>query len=318
MPCGPKAALSCKGYFASEGIRYGRQLGRVSATHYEEIVVDQLYPGNAKLTEALQPLVVAAEERLKLDYAARQRTVLRIDAGGGSLSDVNWCLARGYQLHCKDFSSKRAEAWAATVEEWFTDPAHPERQMGWVIPMDTPDYVLPVRRIAIRHRKRNGQIWYQLLISTLEPRQVMELLSRPVEKIYEPELVALSYVQLYDKRGGAVEIEIKESKQGIGITRRRKKRAEAQQMVVLLNSLAHNVLVWARRWMSAPAPKLKRYGLLRLVRDVLSVSGFLQINEDGEITSIVLNRSSAVARNFITAFQATLTDEGVAVELSGT
>jgi hypothetical protein len=270
------------------------------------------------LTEALQPLVVAAEERLKLDYAARQRTVLRIDAGGGSLSDVNWCLARGYQLHCKDFSSKRAEAWAATVEEWFTDPAHPERQMGWVIPMDTPDYVLPVRRIAIRHRKRNGQIWYQLLISTLEPRQVMELLSRPVEKIYEPEPVALSYVQLYDKRGGAVEIEIKESKQGIGITRRRKKRAEAQQMVVLLNSLAHNVLVWARRWMSAPAPKLKRYGLLRLVRDVLSVSGFLQINEDGEITSIVLNRSSAVARNFITAFQATLTDEGVAVELSGT
>jgi hypothetical protein len=90
--------------------------------------------------------------------------------------------------------------------------------------------------------------------------------------------------------------------------------------VVLENPYARNpfVLVWARRWMSAPAPKLKRYGLLRLVRDVLGVSGFLQINEDGEITSIVLNRSSAVARNFITAFQATLTDEGVAVELSGT
>jgi hypothetical protein len=58
--------------------------------------------------------------------------------------------------------------------------------------------------------------------------------------------------------------------------------------------------------------------LLRLVRDVLGVSGFLQINEDGEITSIVLNRSSAVARNFITTFQATLRDEGIAVELGGT
>jgi hypothetical protein len=37
--CGPKATLSKRGYFSKAGIRYGRQLGRVIATHYEEIVV---------------------------------------------------------------------------------------------------------------------------------------------------------------------------------------------------------------------------------------------------------------------------------------
>lgn len=80
----------------------GRQLGRVTAAHNEEIVVDRLYPGNAKLTEALRPLVLAAEQTLELDEEKRKHTVLRVDAGGGSLSDVNWMLGRDYHVHCKD------------------------------------------------------------------------------------------------------------------------------------------------------------------------------------------------------------------------
>jgi hypothetical protein len=44
-----------------------------------------------------------------------------------------------------------------------------------------------------------------------------------------------------------MEIEIKEDKQGIGMRKRSKKRFEAQQMVVLLNSLAHNLIVLSRR-----------------------------------------------------------------------
>lgn len=34
MPCGPQQEESRKGYFSEAGIRYGRQLGRVVATHY--------------------------------------------------------------------------------------------------------------------------------------------------------------------------------------------------------------------------------------------------------------------------------------------
>jgi hypothetical protein len=45
MPCGPKAALATKGYFANERNRRGRQLGRVLASLYDEVVVDRLFDG---------------------------------------------------------------------------------------------------------------------------------------------------------------------------------------------------------------------------------------------------------------------------------
>ncbi len=233
-----------------DGIRYGRQLGRVIASHYEEIVVDDLFAGNVQLNVALRSMVVAAEEVLELDFARRPRTIIRMDSGGGSLDDVNWLLDRGYQLHCKDVSSKRAEAWATTVIEWFADPNHPQREMGWVVPLDTPDYVRPVKRLAIRWPKRNDYMSYDLLISTLSPPEVIELLGQPQAHVAEPELVALSCARLYDKRAGAIEIELKEDKQGVGLTKRQKKRAAAQQMIVLLGTLAHNVLMWARGWLT--------------------------------------------------------------------
>ena len=165
MPCGPKAALAHKGYFSKDNIRTGRQLGRVAATLYEEVVADRLFAGNAKLTEALQPLVLATEATLGLDETRRQRTLLRIDAGGGSLGDVNWCLSRGYQIHCKDFSSARAESLASTVKQWYEDPAHEGRQLGWVT-AEALDYVRPVRRLALRWQLKNGQTRYAALISS--------------------------------------------------------------------------------------------------------------------------------------------------------
>jgi hypothetical protein len=316
LPCGPKAELSTKGYFSKDGIRYGRQLGRVIASSYEEIVVDDVFAGHVQLNVALRSLVIAAEEVLQLDFAHRQRTLIRMDSGGGSLSDVNWLLDLGYQLHCKDYSSQRAEVWASTVVEWFSDPDHKDRELGWVVPLDTPDYVRPVKRLAIRWRKRNGQMAHDLLISTLGPQVVMELLGQPESNIYEPELVALAYAQLYDLRAGTIEIELKEDKQGVGLTKRRKKRATAQQMIVLLNTLAHNVLMWARGWLSAAEPKAKRYGILRLVRDVCSVSGMIETNERGQIRGVFFNRGSTLARRLVGAFKAMLQAQGIAVELA--
>src|SRR5215218_2772452 len=96
LPCGKMAQLSHKGYFSKDGIRYGRQLGRVVATDYEEIVVDQLYSGNAKLSHALRPLLLAADDLLGLNDYKRSRTITRADAGAGSLEDVNWVLERGF------------------------------------------------------------------------------------------------------------------------------------------------------------------------------------------------------------------------------
>ena len=53
LPCGPKAAFATKGYFAKQRNRRGRQLGRVLASRYGEIVVDRLFDGKTQLTRAL-------------------------------------------------------------------------------------------------------------------------------------------------------------------------------------------------------------------------------------------------------------------------
>jgi hypothetical protein len=317
LPCGPQAELSRKGYFSKEGIRHGRQLGRVVSGATEEVVADLLFAGNVQLNTALRTLVTSAEEVLLLDCWRRSRTVLRMDSGGGSLGELNWCLARGYQLHCKDISNARAEVWAATVAEWFDDPAHPERQVGWVVPEETPAYVRPVRRLAIRWRKRNRHLGHDLLISTLTAGEVLALLGRPEREAHEPELVALAYAKLYDQRAGAIEIEIREDKQGVGINRRRKKRAAAQAMLTLLGTLAHNVLVWAREWLSGAEPRLKQYGIVRLLRDVLCVSGFVETDERGIETGIVLNRGSTLARLLAGSLRKLLGEHSIGVSLGG-
>jgi hypothetical protein len=50
-------------------------------------------------------------------------------------------------------------------------------------------------------------------------------------------------VRFYDEQGGGVEMAIKGDKQALGLTKPSKKRFEAQQMVVLLGSLVHKVIV---------------------------------------------------------------------------
>jgi len=61
------------------------------------------------------------------------------------------------------------------------------------------------------------------------------------------------------------------------MTKRSKKRFEAQQIVVRLGSLAHNLIVWSSRWLSAAAAKLREYGFLRLVRDAFQMDGFVEL-----------------------------------------
>ena len=94
LPCGPKAALATKGYFPKQRNRRGRQLGRVLASRYGEIVVDHLFEGRTTLVKALEPLLQAAEQVLKLEQDKRARTIVRLDSGGGSIDDINWLLKR--------------------------------------------------------------------------------------------------------------------------------------------------------------------------------------------------------------------------------
>jgi hypothetical protein len=82
---------------------------------YEEVVVDRLFAGNVQLISALQPLVEAAETTLGLSEAKRARTMIRVDAGAGTLDDLNWLLARGYEVVAKEYSGRRVVRLAKTA-----------------------------------------------------------------------------------------------------------------------------------------------------------------------------------------------------------
>ncbi len=315
LPCGPKAAFATKGYFAKQRNRRGRQLGRVLASHYGEIVVDRLFDGKTQLTRALQPLLLAAERTLQLDESKRSRTIVRVDAGGGSLHDVNWLLSRGYQVHGKDYSGQQAKRLASTVEHWFTDPHQPERQFGWVTEVSNA-YVRPVKRIAVRCRQQDGEWAVGVLLSTLSARQVLVLTGQPLALLDDPAAVLLAYVTFYDQRGGGVETSFKGDKQGLGLGKRGKKRFAAQQMVMLLGTLAHNVIVWARHWLDSPA--LCHYGTLRMVRDVFHISGFLLIDACGQVTQLVLNQAAPLASALVHPLRKLLLCAHVAVNLGQT
>jgi hypothetical protein len=91
------------------------------------------------------------------------------------------------------------------------------------------------------------------------------------------------------------------------------KRFEAQQMLVLLGSLAHNGVGWARRWLSSQ--KIQHCGILRMVRDVFHVSGLLRFDASGSVVEIVLNQRACLARSFIRPLQALLLPLYVVVNL---
>lgn len=314
LPCGPKAACATKGYFAKQRHRRGRQLGRVVATDYDEIIVDRLFPGTTQLHAALPQLVLAAEAALELDEGKRRRTILRLDGGGGSRSDVNWALWRGYAVHCKDCSTQRAENLATSVTTWVDDPRTPGRQVGWVTE-PTRAYLRPVRRIAVRCPTKAGDWAVGVVISTLAPHDILALTRQPVNRVSDPTAVLLGYVYFYDQRGGGIETSNKEDKQGLGLSKRNKKRFEAQQMVVLLSALAHNVLVWARSWLAPHHPRLAQYGIKRLVRDVFQISGSVLNSDTGQLVEIVLNRAAPLAGGLVVAFRVLLSSEGIAVNL---
>ena len=94
MPWGPKAAFARRGEFARPRHRRGRPLGRVVASRYDEVVVDRRFPGTIQLVRAWPPLRLAAERTLALDAATRAQTIVRVDAGGGSVDDINWLVRR--------------------------------------------------------------------------------------------------------------------------------------------------------------------------------------------------------------------------------
>jgi hypothetical protein len=323
MPCGKKAAMATTGYFAKQRNRRGRQLGRVLATRYREIVVDHLFDGTTQLNVALLPLVSAAEVTLDLDEAKRERTLIRIDAGAGSISDINWLLMRGYFVVAKDYSTARARLLAKQVTDWVVDPQDSERQVG-LVPGPASDYHAGpyqrcITRVAVRCRLANGQWGVGVVVSSLPLADACALAGLDATAAAaDPTLALLAYVYLYDQRGGGVETAFKEDKQGLGIIKRSKKRFAAQQVVALLGALAHNVLTWAKRWMLPTVPAIQRLGIKRLVRDVFGITGRVAVDSQGQVRQIMLTQANRLAGHLLVALQTLASSADVAVSLGET
>jgi hypothetical protein len=175
------------------------------------------------------------------------------------------------------------------------------------------EYVRPVRRIAVRTRKKNGQWGIGVLLSTLSPEQVVPLARLPIERSQNPLVVLLTYVYFYDLRSGGVETQIKGDRQGLGITKRNKKRFAAQEMLAQLNALAHNVVIWSRRWLAPAYSRLQSFGILRMVRDVFHVSGLVVFQGKDHLCEIILNEADPLANGLCSGLRPLLAALHVAV-----
>lgn len=313
MPAGRSGEGVSKGYFAGEKNRRGRQLGRVLASWYDEIVVDKLYNGKRQLDASLPELVLTAEEALDFDEIKRSRTVLRVDGGGGKDENINWILNRGYHLMIKVKNWRRAVKLAASVTTWYSDPKVGDREVGWA--EDPYPYAKPTRQLVLRKRKKDGSWSYHALVFTLTDQMLCKLLGQADSPPLPAEQVLLAAMHFYDLRSGGLETQNKNDKQGLGLSRRNKHRFAAQEMLVLLTQLAHNLVIWTRNDLAHHNPRFSKYGIQRTVRDVFHIPGSIQISTDGNIRQITLNPRHPLAAAFQHTFASHLARDDLSLIL---
>jgi len=271
LPASKRAEGSTKGYFSGRRNSYGRQLVRIGATDYREVVASLLYPGTQTSLASLQPAVLTLERVLYLDLLRRQRTLIRLDGGFGSDDNLAWLLNRSYQLIAKGYSGKRAAAYARQVRHWIE--VRPGEKWVALSPVQLA-FPVPTQTVAVRWLTPKRRWRHALYITT-------DLNATPVE-----------VVETYDDRG-AGEVEIQTDHMGLLLRRRRKRSFAAQEMLVLLNDLAHNWLAWLHAWVLQDTP-FKGFGPKRIIRDLLSIPGEADIVND-ELIELRLKASHPYA-----------------------
>jgi hypothetical protein len=295
---GRQAEGATKGYFANAKNRRGRQVGRVLASQYDEIVLDRLYSGKSQLEVCLQALLLAAEAVLQLDEARRKRTIIRVDGGGGRDEDINWLLGRGYKVILKVKNWQRTRRLHKLVTAWDPDPRHPHRQLGWVEPPFA--YVAPTLQVATAETYANGRT-YQAVIVTNLPIDFF-FASQPPASAPQPCLALLMH--FYDLRSGGIETSNRNSKSGLHLNHRNKRSFAAQEMLLLLAQLAYNLLAWVQVRLAQGEPTFRSYGWQRIVRDLFQIPGRLSFTPQGELLSVQLSRDHPLAKPLLQALSA--------------
>lgn len=301
-----------KGYFPQRKNARGRQLGRVVATFYEELITERLFSGKRQLETSLLELVDATTQTLELDENKRKNTILRIDGGGGSDKNIDALLARGYQVLVKVHNWQRARKLAATVTEWVPDPKVAGRELGWVTSPHA--YAGATHQLAIRKRKPKDTWLTAVIVSTLSDPMLCGLTGTDATIPLTPQQRAMLIVQSYDLRGGGAETQNKSDKQGLGLAKRNKRAFAAQEMLVLLAQLAHNLVLWTRNGLAQSAPALAPYGIQRMVRDVLHIPGQIQFDAVGKVR-VTLSETHPLAQKVACGFSGWFPEDKLSVNL---
>jgi hypothetical protein len=158
----------------------------------------------------------------------------------------------------KGYSGKRATAFARHVRTWQQLDTY-----TWITAAP-PDlchrYYRRTQTVMLRWQsEKTRRFKHALLICSLMDRDLLHV------------------SHLYDQRA-SIENEIKADKAGLLLPRRRKKHWHAQQALVLLTDLAHNILAWTRRFW-APEPALGDVGIYFIVNEILPIPGKLSFDE---------------------------------------
>jgi hypothetical protein len=294
---GKQAEGATKGYFSGHENRRGRQLGRVIASLYDEIICEKLDPGTVQLEKNLPELIKMAENVLDLDENRRKRTVLRVDAGGGTDANINFFLERGYFGIIKAKNWQRICKLVKTVKNWQPLSQLPDHECGWI--GQPHEYVRSTRQLAVRWpNKKKGGWHYAVLVFNLTDELIFELAGSALPQTFTELELLSAIMQAYDLRGGGVETSYKNSKQGIGLHQRNKKYFHAQEMLILLAQLAYNLMNWVRNEMSQYSSILASFGALRMIRDAFQIAGKIEFDNEGKIVSITLNHVHKLAQAF--------------------
>ena len=161
----------------------------------------------------------------------RSRVRLRFDAGFGTDANINYALWRGYQLIGKMYTSRRIQKLVATVEDWVSVPTRKGvrgREAGWV--KQPHRYARRTVQVAVRTPKKDGTWSYAVLVSTDMTATLKDLLLE------------------YDRRSGAPENSFSQDYQALSLRKYRKAGFIAQQVLLLLAELAHNLMIWMKTW----------------------------------------------------------------------
>lgn len=207
------------------------------------------------------------DQFLELPQAQKQRAILRSDSGFGGDDNINYALKEQWQVLTKGSGGRRPGAFARQIppEDW--QILRPDDR--WVArAIAPPTYVRPVQHLVLRWRTHTGELKHSTVVCSVLDWSMAQV------------------IEYYDDRG-ACETEIQADKGGLKLCKRRKRRAAAQEALILLTDVAHNTLAWVSNWMFPDGP-LACFGTTRLIEDVLTIPGRLIFSQE-RLVEVQLN-----------------------------